>query len=113
MPTTVIHINKAPANWRSDSHYVYIGRGYGSIWGNEFSWLEGTLAGFKVANRAESIAAHKQWITEGGGRHLLQHLHLIRNKILVCFCCPKDCHGDTLVELCDGKPARLVQESLF
>jgi hypothetical protein len=27
--------------------------------------------------------------------------------------CPQACHGDVLIELCDGTPARLVQESLF
>lgn len=111
MPTKVINIKAAPANWRSDSRYVYIGRG--SIWGNPYAFTDGTLAAYKVANRAEAIAAYKAYITTGAGQHLLEQLHTLRGKILICYCCPQACHGDTLVEFCDGGAARLVQESLF
>jgi len=90
METKVVHCRK--------EHYdVYIGRP--SKWGNPFSHLEGTLAKFKVSTREEAIEAYKQWITEGEGSYLLKDLHELDGKILGCFCSPKRCHGDILIEL--------------
>lgn len=32
---------------------------------------------------------------------ILRNLHLLKDKILGCFCKPEDCHGDVYVELLD------------
>lgn len=67
---------------------VYIGRG--SKWGNPFRiGPDGT--------REEVIAKYEKWIKQQP--HLLQSLHELRGKTLVCFCKPKPCHGDVLVKL--------------
>jgi hypothetical protein len=35
---------------------------------------------------------------------LLNDLHELKNKTLVCFCKPKACHGDILAELAQLNP---------
>ena len=67
---------------------VYIGRT--SIWGNPY------VIG-KDGSREEVIAKYRDYVF--GNRFLLDQLHTLRGKDLVCFCKPKACHGDVLVEL--------------
>lgn len=86
----VVHCKKEPYN-------VYIGRP--SKWGNPYSYKEGTAARFKVNTRDEAIDAYYYYITEGDGKHLLEDLHELKGKVLGCWCKPKRCHGDILVEL--------------
>lgn len=82
---------------------VYIGRG--SKWGNEYTHLKDkkTKAKFVVASRGEAIAAYREWITDGDGKHLLDDLHELRGKRLGCTCKPRACHGDVLVSLIQDK----------
>jgi hypothetical protein len=81
-----------------ESYDTYIGRG--SKWGNPFTHIaSGTKAQYVVANREEAIAAYREWITQGNGKHLLNDLHELQGKTLGCFCKPQACHGDVLVEL--------------
>jgi hypothetical protein len=82
---------------RKEKYDVYIGRP--SKWGNPFSHLDETIAKYKVNTREESIEAFRKWITEGEGMHLLNDLHELDGKILGCWCKPKSCHGDVLIEL--------------
>ncbi|KMP65187.1 hypothetical protein TU57_10600 [Bacillus cereus] len=77
---------------------VYIGRG--SKWGNPFSHLPNTQAIFKE----EAIEMYRKWIMYKP--NLLAELHELKGKTLGCFCKPKSCHGDVLIELID----RLVKE---
>lgn len=71
---------------------VYIGRG--SPYGNPF--VIGTNG-----DRDEVIAVHRDWIREQP--ELLERVRRdLAGKSLVCFCYPKPCHGDTLVEVADG-----------
>lgn len=72
---------------------VYIGRP--SKWGNPFTMSE-------YGTRELVIAKYKEW--------LLSQPHLIeaakrelRGKDLVCFCSPKACHGDALLEVANEK----------
>lgn len=74
---------------------VYVGRG--SKWGNPFSHMDNTKAQFKVATREEAIEKFREWIMTQ--QHLLDSLHELKGKTLCCFCKPKSCHGDVLVEL--------------
>ncbi len=74
-------------NLRKEKYDVYIGRG--SKWGNPF------IMG-KDGNREEVIEKYKKYITKS---YLLNDLEELRGKILGCFCKPKACHGDILIEL--------------
>lgn len=81
-------------------HYdVYIGRG--SKWGNPFTHIKDkqTKAQYVVNSREEAIEAYHVWITRGDGKHLMNDLHELKGKTLGCFCKPKSCHGDVLVQL--------------
>lgn len=91
--TKVVHCKKEEYN-------VYIGRP--SIWGNPFTHIKDriTKAEFLVSSREEAIEKYKEWILQQP--HLLSQLHLLKGKILGCWCKPKSCHGDILVELIDG-----------
>jgi len=84
MKTSVVHCKK--------QHYdVYIGRP--SKWGNPFSiGIDGT--------REEVIAKYAEWIVQQP--ELMNSLYELRGKVLGCWCKPKACHGDVLVELTEG-----------
>jgi hypothetical protein len=76
-----------------EEYDVYIGRpgkGQKGKWGNPFS--EGT--------REENIAAFREWIIQQP--ELLADLRELKGKRLGCFCAPKACHGDVLVELVEA-----------
>ncbi len=95
--TTVVHCKKEPYD-------IYIGRP--SKFGNPFTHLHDrkTRAEFIVSSREESIAAYREWITNGAGKHLLNDLHELKGKKLGCWCKPLSCHGDVLVELINDAP---------
>lgn len=78
-----------------DDFDVYIGRG--GKWGNPFSHKNRALATYKVSSRKESIEKHREWIKTQPD--LIRDLHELKGKVLGCFCKPKKCHGDTLVEM--------------
>lgn len=80
---------------------VYIGRG--SIWGNPYSHKDGTKAKFKVSSREIAIRKYREYILNGNGRHLIDRLDELNGKILGCYCKPKKCHGDILIELFNSK----------
>ncbi|MBF84578.1 MAG: hypothetical protein CL489_08900 [Acidobacteria bacterium] len=80
MPQTkVVNVNR-------DQYDVYIGRG--SIWGNPFRiGVDGT--------RKEVIDKYRIYLENN--EKLLYHLQTLRGKRLGCYCKPKDCHGDVIV----------------
>lgn len=81
METKVVNLKKEPYD-------VYIGRG--SIWGNPYKiGVHGT--------REEVIEMYRRHISGNG--ELLSKLHELHGKVLGCYCKPKACHGDVLVEL--------------
>jgi hypothetical protein len=86
----VVHCKKEPYD-------IYIGRP--SKWGNPYSHKDSTHAKYLVKNREEAIEAYREWITNGEGKHLLNDLHELKGKTLGCWCKPKACHGDILIEL--------------
>jgi len=75
-------------NLRKEKYDVYIGRG--SKWGNPF------VIG-QDGNRQEVIEKYRQYILNKP--KLLKCLPELADKTLGCFCKPKTCHGDVLVEL--------------
>ena len=70
-----------------------------SKWGCPFSHKKGTKAIYILSSRKEVIDAYREWITNGEGKYLLNDLHELKGKTLGCWCKPKACHGDVLVEL--------------
>ena len=75
-------------NKYKDSYDVYIGRG--SKWGNPFRMGDD-------GTREEVIEQYRKWIQTQPD--LLNSLEELRDKQLGCFCKPKACHGDVLLEL--------------
>lgn len=67
---------------------VYIGRP--SKWGNPYSIG-------KDGNRNEVIESYLIMLMRN--EELLQDLHELRGKDLICWCAPLPCHGDILLEL--------------
>lgn len=91
LSSKVVHCKKEPYD-------IYIGRP--TKWGNPFSdkrW--NTAPNFQVKNRQEAIEKHKEWILTN--TYLMKDLQELKGKTLGCWCKPKPCHGDILVELID------------
>lgn len=85
MVTKVVHCKK-------ESYDVYIGRP--SVLGNPF-----TIG--KDGTREDVIEKYRNWILTQP--KLLKLLPALKGKTLGCWCFPKPCHGDVLVELIEGK----------
>lgn len=73
---------------RSTPTSVYVGRP--SKWGNPF------IIG-KDGTREEVIEKYKDWFIHQ--RELVDCLHELRDKDLVCWCAPLPCHADFLLIL--------------
>ena len=67
---------------------VYIGRP--TKWGNPF------VIG-RNGTREDVISKYEDWVVTQP--ELMQALHELRGKDLVCFCAPQACHGDVLLRL--------------
>jgi hypothetical protein len=65
---------------------VYIGRP--GPWGNQFGGLP----------RGEAIAKHRAWVLASPDVQAKAKCEL-RGRTLVCWCKPKACHGDVLLEV--------------
>ena len=87
---SVINVKDAPPGWACDSHYAFIGRP--GRWGNRFRIG-------RDGSRADVIRKHKESLTPEDKAVIRREL---RGKILVCYCKPKACHGDTLVEIANS-----------
>lgn len=76
---------------KRDPHDVYIGRP--SKWGNPFAiGRDGT--------RDEVVAKYREWVQQQP--ELMAALPELRGKVLGCWCSPKACHGDVLLELANA-----------
>jgi hypothetical protein len=84
MATTVVHCKKEPYD-------VYIGRP--SKWGNPYSIG-------KDGNRTEVIEKFRAYIL--GRPDLLRDLPDLKGLRLGCWCSPRPCHGDVLMELANA-----------
>lgn len=89
---------------------VYIGRPRGNLsqhFGNPFSQIQISKAAVKVKSREEAVEKFEQWIrgenyidVEPMRRQwILNNLHLLEGKHLVCWCAPHKCHGDVYFQL--------------
>lgn len=76
---------------------VYIGRP--SVWGNPFT--------VKAHGRGKALELYRTWIESPAGAHIREKARKeLRGKDLVCFCKPKDCHGDILLEIANYEDER-------
>jgi hypothetical protein len=81
-----------------DDFDVYIGREVpkhdirGSKWGNPFIMLDES-----DTERERVVEAYRDWIVTQP--ELMSCLEDLRGKRLGCWCAPRRCHGDVLVEL--------------
>jgi|TARA_R110002110_G_C13377487_1_gene710788 hypothetical protein len=89
---SVVHCQKEPFDVKIDRT---------TIWGNPYSHKEGTLAKYHCDTRQESIEKYKEYILNTP--ELLKRIPELQGKILGCWCKPKACHGDFLVELANKK----------
>jgi hypothetical protein len=94
-------------NKRLEYYDEYIGRG--TIFGNPYSHMDGTLAEFKVATREEAIANYRLWFAEQvKSPAFAAQVLALRGKRLGCFCKQPDrevsCHGDVIVEWLESQP---------
>jgi hypothetical protein len=79
--TKVVNMNR-----QAYTHYI----GRGSMWGNPFKiGVDGT--------RDEVVEKYRELVTNDP--YLMSMLPSLKGKVLGCFCKPKKCHGDVLVEL--------------
>lgn len=87
--TRVVNLSKEPYD-------VFIGRG--SKWGNPFTHIKDktTLADVIVDTREEAIERYREYLE--GNQELLDSLDELEGKTLGCYCKPKSCHGDILLE---------------
>jgi hypothetical protein len=89
--TTVVH-NQV------DEYDIYIGREVpehgipASKWGNPF-----VMANDSDGERQRAIDAYRKWVV--AQPELMAELEELRGQRLACWCAPKTCHGNVLVEL--------------
>lgn len=87
--TRVVH-------YRKEKYDVYIGRP--GKWGNPFTHLKTkTQAEFQVATRQESIDKYREYLLSN--KELMAELCTLKGKTLGCWCKPKSCHGDVIVDV--------------
>ena len=80
---------------------VYVGRGSG--FGNPFSHLKSSKALWKVNTREEAVEAYRTWVLDPARAVLYYKIREeLKGKDLVCFCAPKPCHADILLQIANG-----------
>lgn len=72
--------------WDFPDNAVYVGRP--SKWGNPYD--------AKRYGKANAIKLYKIWLHEQGP---IDDIEELRGKDLVCWCAPRSCHADYLLEL--------------
>jgi hypothetical protein len=83
-------------NCRTTRYDVYIGRP--SRYGNPYSHLPNTLAKYRVSSRDAAIDAYETWLRSQPVL-MARVKRELRAKVLGCFCAPRRCHGDVLVQI--------------
>src|SRR6201995_1792776 len=82
MHPRVVHLKREPFDVRIDRK---------TVWGNKF------VVG-KHGTREECIAKHREWFLKQP-KLVARAKQELRGKVLGCWCSPKPCHGDTLLEI--------------
>ncbi len=94
-------VNKHTAKPEDLVNGFYIGRG--SEWGNPYTHLTKglTKASVQVATRDEACDAYEIYIRDRLAKEpgLMERLLLMKDSVLICYCAPQRCHGDTLIKI--------------
>lgn len=107
-PAALVHFNSVRQHWSpqfqqwSRPSFVYIGRAMphvnielpASPFGNPFR-----IEKDDTQSREDAIELYLNWIQLPEQAHLLHQLDSLRGKTLVCWCHPRRCHGDVLIQL--------------
>lgn len=81
-------------HWPAPVGSVYIGRP--SPWGNPFEIG-------RDGDRDEVVAKYREWLALDAQAPLREAARReLRGRSLVCFCKPKACHGDVLLEIANS-----------
>ena len=91
MKDNIMAIKTKVVHCKKDKYDVYIGRP--TKWGNPF-----TIG--KDGTREQVIEKYKEWVQHQSD--LMNSLGELKGKVLGCWCKPKKCHGDILVELSEN-----------
>ncbi len=87
-------------NKYKERYDVYIGRG--SIFGNPYTHIKNknTKAEFIVNTREEAVEKYRKYFYNkiNADKNFKNEVLKLKNKTLGCFCKPKACHGDIIVE---------------
>lgn len=86
--------NKRDATYPKDA--VYVGRP--GVWGNPF------IIGYH-GNRDECVEKFREHIKQS--RSLMARIGELKGKSLVCWCAPKACHADVLLEIANESPSEV------
>lgn len=97
-PSTNDRIPKV-VHCKRDTYDVYIGRP--SKWGNPFSHKPGSVAPFSAPTREDSILKYRMWLMTQP-QLVADAKAELRGKTLGCWCAPRACHGDVLLEIANG-----------
>jgi len=80
----VVHLRREPYDVRIDRQ---------TVWGNPF------VIG-KDGTREQVIEKYRKWILQADNAHMVEYAKAtLRGKVLGCWCAPKACHGDVLLEI--------------
>lgn len=94
--TTVINIRAAPRGWEKNPKYAYIGRA-----GHGFDGYFGNPIPLKNETQREIVLEqYREYFNEQLEHDVAFRTEImkLKDKILVCFCKPKLCHGDVIAE---------------
>jgi hypothetical protein len=100
---------------------VYVGRlkGTNNHFGNPFTHKQGTMAELVVPTRGDAVFCFGAWlggndqvmlsdsdqywidVEEDRRQWILDNLHTLKHKDLVCWCHPKPCHAAVLLDFID------------
>jgi hypothetical protein len=85
-------------------NHVYIGRSkqrihsWGNIYSHQMNCFPDTI---KVKNRAEAVSKHAVDTWNDDPRLIERIRRELKDKVLVCWCKPLVCHGDTYARIAD------------
>lgn len=97
---------------KRESYQVYIGRAgknqKPSKYGNPFSHLEDSAGVVRVATREDAVESYRKWIlgeitVPGLIAPTIEEIRRdLAGKTLGCWCSPKSCHGDVLMDFANN-----------
>lgn len=103
MKLHTVNINKY-----TDDDYIYIGRP--SRYGSPFSSKDKNIADIQVENKSEAMSMCKEHFEQNPEiiDELIAELKEKNLHKLGCFCAPKPCHGDILIELIEQRKYKSI-----